>query len=324
LNMRSIKRIATVIWFSMIVIPSAGIPETAQISGEVSYDLAGERSRETQYFIHTSEMVSYAPDGSRTGKDVYRLYLKVAPVSVAGKETFQYTCVRFVIQPNGAKETTLPSLANWWYIPVSGIDGKNQVFGIDHDRFRNLTDSTGNVLSFDKAYHVYNTFIDFLAFTSVYADRTPGNGGIQDVHRIGEKIVHCTAFLSAPTNLGDNISEGSFFKSGEATLEFKGLSVVNGRPCALVGVDSGEGSLKMIMRPTPDLNMTVVGLSHYKGEIYRDLASNWVQKVTFNEIVVSETTIPALSQKIHSVIERNILISNVGKDEFVSRRGEKR
>jgi hypothetical protein len=316
---RKISFIVAAIWLSMMVIPSAGSPETVRLSGETTYDLGIERSRETQFYIHTGEIVEYSPDGSRVRKSVYRLYLKADPVRIDGKDTVEYTCVRFVIQPDGAKETSLPSIENWRYVPVMGIDGKNQIFGIDHSLFRNLTDSEGNVLSFDKAYQVFNTFVDFHGFTSVFADPVSTVCSIQDLHRVGEKIIHFTANSSAPVHLGESVSEGSFFKNGEITLEFKGLSVVNGCPCALVGMDSGESSLKMTMKPTQDLKIMSTGGSHYKGDLYKDLASGWVQKAVFNEIVVTEAIIPALSQKIHSVLERNILIRNVDKSQFEKR-----
>jgi hypothetical protein len=112
-------------------------------------------------------------------------------------------------------------------------------------------------------------------------------------------------------NLGSNISEGSFFKNGEITLAFKGLSVVNDEYCALLEYDSGESSYKMIMKPVPNLEIQTIGSSHYKGDIFKDLATNWVQKVTMTEVVVSETTLPMPPNKINSVNERNIIIEYI-------------
>jgi hypothetical protein len=316
MNLRNVTLITAATFFGIMVTPMAGFSEAAGISGETIYSLGGELSRETQYYIQTSEMVSYAPDGSRAGKDIYRLYLKVTPIRLDGKDTFEYTCVRFIIQPNGVKEASIPVLANWRYVPVMGIDSQNQIFGIDHERFRDLTDSGGKELRFEKTYYVFNTFVDFHSFISVFVKPALKGQSIQDLHRVGEKIIHHTAFSSAPVHLGKSVDEGSFFKNGEITLEFKGLSVVNGCPCALLGMDSGVCSLKMTMKPMADMSVTATGSSHYKGDIYTDLTTNWVQKAAFDEIVVNEITVPSISQKIHSVIERNILIRNVSKTEF--------
>ena len=140
--------------------------------------------------------------------------------------------------------------------------------------------------------------------------------GIQDLTEIGQRVVHSSAFSEPPVNLGSHVAEGSFFKNGEVTIEFKGLGTVNGRQCALVGFDSGESSFKMIMNPMPNMEIQTVGRSRYTGDIYKNLETNWVQKVTMIEVVVSETTLPRPPNKINSIAERNIIIRNVTVKEF--------
>ena len=264
-----------------------------------------------------SKLITYALDGKRLNTDIFRLRLKYIPAINASQQGDKYSCVGFTIQQGDTIEVEIPDLKDWTYIfndPKSEETGN--VFGIDHSKFENLIDSKGNTLSFDKSYHVYNAFIDFHAFCNVFADPTTDGKGIQDLKKIGQKIIHAAAFSEPPTNLGSNISEGSFFKNGEITLEFKGLSLQNGRPCALIGFDSGESSFKMIMKPAPNLDIVSVGSSHYKGDIYKDLTSNWVQKVTLNEVVITETTMPMPPNKVNSVVERNIIILNVCKENF--------
>jgi hypothetical protein len=289
-----------------------------ELDGE--FQLAGRRSPETQHFLMESRLIEYAPDGTRAGTDIFRLRLTCVPAGSSGKAGDEYTCARFTMQHGDAAEVEIPALTGWSYVfDRAGIDEKGQVFGIDHAKFDNLVDGTGAAVPPGKAYHIYNAFIDFHSFCDVFA-ASAGNGkGIQDLKRIGQKIVHAAAFSEAPVNLGSNVAEGSYFKNGEITLEFKGLSSVNGRECALVGYDSGESSFKMIMRPMPNMEIQTAGSSHYYGDIYKDLATNWVQKVTMNEFVVSETTLPMPPNAIDSVYERIILIRNVGEKEFGSR-----
>jgi len=132
-----------------------------------------------------------------------------------------------------------------------------------------------------------------------------------------KKIVHAAALSNAPTHLGKNILDGSFFKNGEIILEFKGLSIANDRECALIGFDSGESSFKMIVKPMPDFEVVAVGSSHYWGDIYKDLNSNWVQKVVLEKIVVAEATMPMPPNKVNSVVERNLVIQNVSEEDFL-------
>ena len=272
------------------------------------FNLTGEHSSETQYFVLESKLFTLAPTGKRVSTDVFKLRLKY--------EQDNYTCVQFTIKLGKAKEISIPALENYSYTYFDGLDEQNQVFGINHNKFENLKDQNGNVIPQDKMYHVYNAFIDFHAFCNVFPFPTSEGKGVQDLTRIGQKIIHASANSQPPTNLGSNIAEGSFFKNGEITLEFKGLGVVNKKTCALLGIDSGESSFKMIMNLSPEIKITTVGSSHYFGDIYKDLSTNWVKKVTFNEIVVNETTMPMPPNKIHSVVERNILIQNVSRKIF--------
>ena len=96
------------------------------------------------------------------------------------------------------------------------------------------------------------------------------------------------------------------------TLELKGLSLVDGAACAIVAYDSGQSSFQMLMNPMPNMEVRAVGASHYKGDIHIDLATRWVRKVTMDEWVVAESTVPMLPNKINAVIERNTIIRNVG------------
>lgn len=282
------------------------------------FNLAGERTQKTQYFFMKSECINYALNGKRLSKDICKIYLKWVPAKIAEQASDELTCVKFAVQFGDAPEVTIPSLENWSYSPNNGIDEKNQVFGIDHSKFENLKDINDNVIPTVKAYHVYNAFIDFHGFCNVFAEPTPDENGIQNLKKIGQKIVHAAAFSEAPTHLGKNILDGSFFKNGEITLEFKGLSFTNDRECTLIGFDSGESSFKMIVKPTPDFEVVAVGSSHYKGDIYKDLASNWVQKVTFDEIVITEATMPMPPNKVNAVVERNGVIRNVGEGELLN------
>lgn len=264
-----------------------------------------------------SKLINYALDGKRVGTTTYRLRLKCTPAKLANKVGDEYTCVRFTVQQSNGAEVEIPALKNWIYIfHKPETDEKGQLFGIDHAKFENLTDGAGKSLPSDQTYHVYNAFIDFHSFCNVFAERAADGSGIQDLKQIGQKIVHASAFSEPPVNLGSKILPGSSFKNGQITLEFKGLSVMNGKECALIEYDSGESSFKMIMKPAPLMEIQAVGSSHYFGDIYKDLSSNWIQKITMTEFVVAEVALPMPPNKINSVVERQISILNVRASEL--------
>ncbi len=276
-----------------------------------TFDFAGARSPQPQLFDMETVVISYGPDGKIVNTDILRLQLKCMPARVTGKDADEYTCIRFAVKFGDSPEVTVPAMANWTYLfkaTGSGMDEKGQVFGIDHAKFEKLLDSNGQPLPIGKAYYVYNAFIDFHGFCNAFAEPTTGGKGIQDLKRIGDKIVHAAAFTEPPVNLGSGIAKGSTFKNGEVTLELKGLSVVDEAACAVVTYDSGQSSFQMLMNPMPNMEVRSVGASHYKGDIYIDLATHWPRKVTMDELVVAESTMPALSNKISTVIERNTII----------------
>jgi hypothetical protein len=162
---------------------------------------------------------------------------------------------------------------------------------------------------------VYNTFVDFHSFCDIFAEAMADGKGVQDLTRIGDIVVHEAAFSRPPGKLGSNVMEGSYFRNGRINLEFKGLSRINGRPCALLEYDWGRSSFKMKTQPMPDLEVETAGSSHYRGDIHKDLKTNWIQKATLSEWLVSETTLPMPPGKLNSVNECSILVLNVDKQE---------
>ena len=223
-------------------------------------------------FEMESKSVVYALNGERKNTDIYKLRIKCVPAQTEGMDE-KYTCLDFSFKSGNAPEVSLPALKNWTYAwkARNGYDDKGQVFGIDHAKFENLTDNDGKAIPPGNAYCVYNAFIDFHSYNNLFAQRIEGGKGIQDLTKIGQKIVHFAAFSEGPVNLGSNVDKGSFFKNGEITMEFKGLGTVDHSACALLGVDSGDSSLKMISTPAPNVKVTTVGSSHYLGDIYLDL-----------------------------------------------------
>ncbi|UCD49999.1 MAG: hypothetical protein JSW27_21020 [Phycisphaerales bacterium] len=289
---------------------------------ERTFDLGADRSAEVQYFVMTSKMIIYALDGTRLGTDTMTLHLKCVPGNIAGQGSDQYTCTEFTIDFADGTKVSVAELRNWSYDfrhTAGSMDEKGQLLGIDHARFEKLTDASGKPIRPDKAYHVYNAFIDFHAFCDNFARPTPGGGkGVQDLKRIGDRIVHAAAFSEPPVNVGSNVAEGSTFKNGEVTLAFKGLSRVDDAACAIVAYDSGASSFQMVATPAPDMEIRSVGSSHYLGDLYIDLATRWIRKATMYELAVSETTLPMPPNKINAVVERDILIRNVSEEEFAA------
>jgi len=296
-----------------------GIQSTTESTLPSTYNLAAERSMESRYYCMETKVVYLGEDGTRTIPVTVRLLLMCVPAGQVPQDGYRYTCAKLVIQKENEREVHVPALDGWSYLFKRTEDGGfNQgglVLGIDHGKFQGLKDDQGNALPPEGAYGMYNMFIDFHAFCNQFAQRTMTKKGIQDLKSIGQKIVHESAFSEPTMRLSGSISEGSFFKNGEVTLEFKGVSTVDGVACAIVGFDSGDSSFNFLINPTPDMEIKTVGAAHYWGDLHIELDSRWVRKVEMGELTVSKVTLGD-QQDIKSVMERRTIIRALDKDEF--------
>jgi len=273
------------------------------------YDLGGERSTESQYYHMERVIVVRADDGTRQSVERYNLRLMVEPDDQSAVENAKYTCVEFTMQIDDGPEVTIPTLEGWSHDHVrgGGIDEEGLLFGVPDTKFQGLADSNGEILEAIVAYQIKDVFVGFHSFTA-FADPDKEGKGFQDLKRIGDKIVHESAGVETA------ILEGSTFKNGEVTLEFKGLSVVDGATSAILHVDSGDGSFIMAFSHE-GMEIKTVGGTHYWADIYLDLASKWVKK---SEVTVVDITKTITGDQVlaTSVVETANIIKAVTEAEF--------
>jgi hypothetical protein len=292
---------------------------TTRFDLRTGFDLARPQTPEMRYYLQETRVFHFGLDGKPTGTEVFRMRLEWTHASASGGTSDGFRCRKLTLQKDTGPEVAIPSLENWSYEfrrTPTGLDDKGQVFGIDHAKFQNLQDADGRVLLPATAYAVYNVFIDFHSFTEVFAKPTDEGGGIQDLKKIGDRIVHASAFTEPPVNLGNQILPGSTFKNGEVTLEFKGLTMRDDVPCALIGYDSGESTFKMFMKPMPDMEVQAFGRSHYLGDLYLELDTRWVRRVDLIETVIAQANLPIPPNKVNEVVERKLLIQTLTREEF--------
>jgi len=308
--------------------PAGQDPSAAKIPAGLGgllgpFDLAAARTPETRYYVQETQFGQIGFDGKKTGLQTYTLKLSIVPAALSGKGGDECTVREFLVRLDDVEAQTIPELAGWSYVyrnSFSGLDGQGQVFGITHAKFESLTTSRGVKLGTVACYPIYNSFIDFHGFCDVFARPTTGGGGIQDLKAIGQTIRHAAAFTEPPVNLGEGIKPGSVYRNGDVRLVFKGVGLVDGAACAIIGYDSGESTLKMIMPVSAGKDIVTEGGSEYIGDIFIDLATRWVRKVTLDEFVVTETRLPGAGQapgpKIQAYTVRHLVTRMVSRDEF--------
>lgn len=255
-------------------------------------------------------------DGKRRETENYLFKLSYNPKELTGAKFDECTCKEFGLQYNSGEILTIPRLKNWRYFfdPGSGL-GKGLVFGIPHDIFENIKESSGGSIPPEIRYAVYNNFVDFHALSDIFPRPLFGLG-VENLKQIGDKVIHPGAHSNAPVNLGNTVKEGSSYCNGEITLELIGLSIVNNRPCALIKYDSGESTLNMSVTFPAGGNVETIGGSEYIGDIYIDLETGWIRKVTLDEFIITERKEPNKKEKIKRYTIRHLILSLISRKEF--------
>ena len=86
---------------------------------------------------------------------------------------------------------------------------------------------------------------------------------------------------------------------------------MDGSVCAVIGYDSGEGSLRLLMEPMPNMQIKVVGAATGTGDLYVDLATNAVKKVTMTDVSITKVTMGG-QVLVNPITRRTLTITEVG------------
>jgi hypothetical protein len=283
------------------------------------YDLVGERSNETHYYIVQSELATHSSKGVIKSTDIYREHLKVEPGNRSAGEADRFTCKKFSVKRGDTPETTIPSLKGFSYdvnknlLDANGIDENGELYSVPEETFEGLEDDSGAQLPFEVGYQVYSAFYYYHSYTD-YAEPPSQGNGIQDLKRIGDKVIVEGSFAESPLP-GKLAKDSSFWKNGEITLAFNGLSIVDEKPCAVLGLDSGVCHWSMPMTYMPIMNLKTVGVSNYQADIYLDLESKWVRKIDMVLFEITKTTMYGIPVE-KSIPVTKLAIRAMSKEEF--------
>ena len=111
------KYLAMLVCTLLLALISLGAVEAAAEGGNLTltqeYDLVGERSLETQYYLMERDIRVIAEDGTPKGGEKYRLRLMIEPGDRSLGEADRYTCRGFAMQKGDGPEVTIPALEGW-------------------------------------------------------------------------------------------------------------------------------------------------------------------------------------------------------------------
>lgn len=268
------------------------------------FDLAIARATEAHTFQIQTRYGHFSSAGKKLESHEYTLRLSCGATAGA-----PCTCHELTVRTNDGTAVGIAELTNWSYVfdsSLTGADERGPLWGIPQERFAQLTDNHGAALPFSVRYAAYVSLIDFHSINDVFSRPMPFGPGIQDLKEIGQRVIHPASFIEAPVQFGKEILPGSTFKNGRVTLEFAGVGIFDGAPCALVAYDAGESTLKMLVALADGAASATEGGSQYKGVIHIDLRSGWVRRATLEEHLIAQANIGTADSRSTDYTARHI------------------
>ena len=273
------------------------------------YNLGRKRTSEPYFYLVQHEVVTHGSNGKLKSIDTYKMHLMCEPVDRSTENAaYKYTCTSFTVKRKDSPEVTIPSMEGWSYefnkqlLTKEGFNSQGQMMGIPHAQFESLTDSKGKKLPIELPYQIYSAFTYFHTCCNMVVEPDQFDKYIGDLKRIGDKNESEPSSSELPISLGSVILDGSKYKTGKTALEFKGLSNVNDKSCAIVGYKEIGGSWVTFIQAMPLMKVKTVGGTQIRADIYIDLASLWVQKATYIVTDITKTTLFGIPVDISTIV----------------------
>lgn len=283
------------------------------------WQLGEQRSPGTRYYTLDNRNIEIDSDGSRGEPTTFRLWVEVRArqEDPDGPLSIRCVCRRATITTGDEVSRRIPSFQDYGYDLHLGVDREEQLFGIPHQDFSDLVDDAGEPLDLMEGFQLYGSFVDFHMFDTFTATGEDGfDSNLSSVRRIGQHE-STEVGMEVPIHLEPSVLEGSTFRNGTTSLAFQGVTLADGKPCALIEIGSSDGSFELILAPRPGVRMTATGGASYNGELFLEFESHWMNRLEFREFVVSKISMGPMSIG-NSITERLVRIRAVNRESFES------
>ena len=101
-------------------------------------------------------------------------------------------------------------------------------------------------------------------------------------------------------------------------MEFRGLSAVDGNPCAVLRMQEIGGRFRMLIRPMPVLRVKTVGATRLSATLFLDLATGWIRRAEATVIDVTKTTMYGIPVETSTIIS-DVRIRALSRDAYEAR-----
>lgn len=145
--------------------------------------------------------------------------------------------------------------------------------------------------------------------------RTETNGSISQIKKIGDRVSSPGAHQQGGWDFAPLITDSNF-ANGDYDTMFTGLSLVEGKMCAVLEYINADSKVSSKIHITPKMSFDQDGTSNFWGHIYVDLESGKLLKGDLYEYVVVLIEGPAFSGPMRLFERRLIEIEKITKEQF--------
>ena len=145
--------------------------------------------------------------------------------------------------------------------------------------------------------------------------RTETHGGISHIKKIGDRVSTPGAHQEGGWDFPPMITD-STFANGDYDTIFTGLSIIDGKTCAILEYINADSRLNSKMQVTPKMLFDQDGTSNFWGHIYVDLESGKLLKGDLYEYVVVQIEGPPISEQMRLFERRIVTIEKITREQY--------
>ena len=145
--------------------------------------------------------------------------------------------------------------------------------------------------------------------------RTETHGSISQIKKIGDRVSTPGAHQQGGWDFPPMVTDSNF-ANGDYDTMFTGLSIIDGKTCAILEYINADSRLNSKMQVTPKMLFDQDGTSNFWGHIYVDLESGKLLKGDLYEYVIVQIEGPPLSAPMRLFERRIVTIEKITREQY--------
>jgi hypothetical protein len=210
----------------------------------------------------------------------------------------------------GHSPTIKEEITKWKPLPFAeGFTYETDLFGVYFLETINTTDIPKTMEGMRFWVNIMDAHAQFELL------RTETHGSISQIKKIGDRVSTPGAHTEGEWDFPPLVTD-STFANGDYDTIFTGLSLVDGKTCAVLEYINADSRLSSKMQMTPKMILKQDGTSNFWGRIFVDLESGKLIKGDLYEYVIVQIEGAPFSKPMRLFERRIVEIEKITKNEY--------